>query len=60
MNTTDTIIIGEGFYGLFVGIKIAEKGYNVKIFEKKTKSLFINNLNYYHHDCYNIYQLHTT
>ena len=44
MNTTDTIIIGEGFYGLFVGIKIAEKGYNVKIFEKKTKSLFINNL----------------
>ena len=39
MNTTDTIIIGEGFYGLFVGIKIAEKGYNVKIFEKKTKSL---------------------
>ena len=44
MNTTDTIIIGEGFFGLFVGIKIAEKGYNVKIFEKKTKSLFINNL----------------
>ena len=44
MNTTDTIIIGEGFYGLFVGIKIAEKGYNVKIFEKNTKPLFINNL----------------
>ena len=44
MNTTDTIIIGEGFFGLFVGIKIAEKGYNVKIFEKNTKPLFINNL----------------
>jgi hypothetical protein len=44
MNTTDTIVIGEGFYGLFVGIKIAEKGYNVKIFEKNTKPLFINKL----------------
>jgi len=44
MNTTDTIIIGEGFFGLFVGIKIAEKGYNVKIFEMNTKPLFITNL----------------
>lgn len=44
MNTTDTIIIGEGFYGLFLGIKIAEKGYNVKIFEKNTKPLFIKNI----------------
>ena len=45
MNTTDIIIIGEGFYGLFTGIKIAEKGYNVKIFEMNTKPLFITNLN---------------
>jgi predicted flavoprotein YhiN len=44
MNTTDTIVIGEGFYGLFVAIKIAEKGYNVKIFEKNTKPLFIQNI----------------
>ena len=44
MNTTDTIIIGEGFFGLFVGIKIAEKGYNVKIFEMNAKPLFITNL----------------
>ena len=44
MNTTDTIIIGEGFYGLFSGIKIAEKGYNVKIFENNTKPLFIHNI----------------
>ena len=36
MNTTDAIIIGEGFLGLYSGIKLAEKGYNVKIFEKNS------------------------
>ena len=44
MNRTDTIIIGEGFIGLFAGIKIASKGYNVKIFEKNCKPLFIENI----------------
>ena len=34
MNRTDTIIIGEGFIGLFAGIKIASKGYNVKYLKK--------------------------
>lgn len=43
MNTTDAIIIGEGILGLYAGIKAAEKGYNVKIFEKKSKPIFINN-----------------
>lgn len=43
MNTTDAIVIGEGFLGLYAGIKAAEKGYNVKIFEKKSKPVFINN-----------------
>ena len=52
MNTTDTIIIGEGFYGLFVAIKIAEKGYNVKIFEKNAKPLFSNNIRFIFPDNY--------
>lgn len=52
MNTTDTIIIGEGFYGLFVAIKIAEKGYNVKIFEKNAKPLFTNNIRFLFPDSY--------
>ena len=43
---TDTIIIGEGFYGLFSGIALAEKGYNVKIFEKNIKKLFIKNIRF--------------
>ncbi len=52
MNTTDTIIIGEGFIGLFVGIKIAEKGYNVRIIEMNTKPLFITKLRLIYPDQY--------
>ena len=39
MNSTDAIIIGEGFLGLYSGIKLAEKGYNVTFFL---------NYNYFH------------
>jgi hypothetical protein len=54
MNTTDAIIIGEGFLGLYSGIKLAEKGYNVKIFEKKNK-IFNNNIKYiFHENNYNL------
>lgn len=49
MNITDAIIIGEGFIGLYSGIKLAEKGYNVKIFEKKNKIL-INNIKFIFHE----------
>lgn len=49
MNATDAIIIGEGFLGLYSGIKLAEKGYNVKIFEKKNKILN-NNIKFIFHE----------
>jgi hypothetical protein len=44
MNITDVIIIGEDIIGLYTAIRASEKGYNVKIFEKKNKQYFS------HHD----------
>ena len=42
MNITDVIVIGEDIIGLYTAIRASEKGYNVKIFEKKNKTYFSN------------------
>lgn len=42
MNITDVIIVGEDIIGLYTAIRASEKGYNVKIFEKRSKLYFSN------------------